>query len=259
MVKKQLTLEEKKEKVAKLAKEIASNISIGVLNLNNLPANQLKNTRTRLKDKIKFYFAKKTLLVRALKESKRKNIEELIPYVEKNNCAILVSNLDAFTFFSELKACEQFVPVKPNQVAPFDLVVPAGPTPFAPGPITSEFAQLGIKTKVEGGKITIREPATVAKKGTLVSALAASMLTRLGIKPIAVVALPTVILENDKIYPASILNVDIEKYAEDLKSAILNGIKLASKISLLSPESGQFMLRLAIRRCIALQNKIKGS
>ncbi|MGC8940637.1 MAG: 50S ribosomal protein L10 [Candidatus Nanoarchaeia archaeon] len=256
-VKKSKALKEKAAKVHELASLLTKYKSIGVLDLTNLPAKQLKATRAKVAEKILFYFARKSILLRALEEAKREELKQLKPYIESTNCALLLSNCDSFEMFRLLKANKQATSIKPGQVVPFDIIVPAGPTPFAPGPITSEFAQLGLKTKVEAGKIVIREPAVIVKKDQPASPLAASMLSRLGIKPIEIAALPKYVLENGLLYAASILDVDVNKYAQDLKTAVLNGVKLASEIGLVSPENAQFLLMLAVWQSAALQNKLE--
>jgi len=250
------SLEAKKAKVKELQKLLLSHKCIGVLSLANIPAKQLKGTRAKVSEKIKFYFARKSVLLHAIDEAKREDLTKLKQYIEGSNCALILSNEGAFETFRILKKNKEATFIKPEQVAPFDITIPAGPTPFAPGPITSEFAQLGIKTKVEGGKIAIREPAVVVKAGQKASPLAASMLARLGVKPIEIAVLPICILEDGQIYLANILDIDLSKYTQDLKSIILNGVKLASKIGLVSPENAKFLLTLAIRRSVALQNAL---
>ena len=47
-------------------------------------------------------------------------------------------------------------------------MIPAGPTPFAPGPIIGELGMLKIKAGIEAGKVVIKEDAHVAKKGDVI-------------------------------------------------------------------------------------------
>ena len=46
-----------------------------------------------------------------------------------------------------LEKSKSNAPAKPGQTAPSDLVLPAGETPFTPGPMIGELGQLGIKTE----------------------------------------------------------------------------------------------------------------
>ena len=46
-------------------------------------------------------------------------------------------------------------PAKEGQLAPFDIVVPKGPTPFGPGPIIGELQKIGLPAAIEAGKIGI--------------------------------------------------------------------------------------------------------
>ncbi len=46
-----------------------------------------------------------------------------------------------------------------------DLEIPAGPTDLIPGPAISEMGALGIQIQIQGGKIEVKQPRIVTKKG----------------------------------------------------------------------------------------------
>jgi len=43
-------------------------------------------------------------------------------------------------------------------------MIPAGDTPFKPGPIIGDLQKVGIKAKIQGGKIVITDDSLVVKK-----------------------------------------------------------------------------------------------
>ena len=148
------------------------------------------------------------------------------------------------------------VAAKPGQTAPLDITVSAGPTPFAPGPAISELAQLGLKTKVEGGKIHVREDARVVKANEQISPLAASILSKLGVTPIQIGVTLTYVLEGNDLYKGLILDVDLHKYTEDLKTAALNAFKLAIELGFVTKENVTFLVQKAFREAHTLEGKV---
>jgi large subunit ribosomal protein L10 len=256
MVKVSMALDLKKKKVADLIKLIEKSKTIGIVNLEGLPARQLKTVRAKLKKDLQFVFSKKTLLKRAFEGSKRENAKQLVKFLDGINPVVVFSELDAFELFRLFKTSRQMVAAKPGQTAPADITVSAGPTPFAPGPAISELAALGLKTKVEGGKIHIREDRQVIKAGDKISGGAASILAKLGITPIQIGVTLTYVLENNDLYKAAVLDVDIGKYTEDLKTAFLNAVKVAMEIGFATKETIVMMVQRAYRGAKALEDKI---
>ena len=99
---------------------------------------------------------------------KKPGIESLLPHC-KGMPALLFTKENPFSLFKLIKANKSPAPAKPGQKAPTDLKILAGPTPFAPGPVISELAALGLKTKVDAGKINIVADAIVCKEGAVIS------------------------------------------------------------------------------------------
>ena len=254
--KKSAGIDLKKKKVAELASLFEKSKTVGIINTANLPARQLKAVRAKLRDKAQFIFAKKTILKKALEATNRDSVKHLAQHIENIYPAIIVSQADAFELFRQLKGSRQMVAAKPGQLAPFDIMVSAGPTPFAPGPALSELAQLGLKTKVESGKIVIREDAIVVKQGKPVPSIAASMLAKLGVTPIQVGVTLTYVLENNDLYPAHVLDVDIGRYTEDLKTTFLNAFKLAIELGFATKETIALLVQKAYRGAKALEDKV---
>ena len=71
-------------------------------------------------------------------------------------------------------------------VAPEDLWVRAGETPFKPGPIVGELQKAGIPAAIERGKVTIRQDKLLVKAGQRIPRDVAQQLARLEIYPLVV-------------------------------------------------------------------------
>ncbi len=229
-------MSEKTHHVAKKKKDIAKNIQklileypiIAAVNMENLPAPQLQQMRSQLRGKIELTMTKRRIIKHAIDgiKDKKKNIEKLEPHL-KGMPALIFTKENPFSLFKTLKKSKTNAPAKANQTAPFDLIVPKGPTSFAPGPVIGELAVLGIKSGVEDGKVAIKEDSVVVKEGEKISAKAAEILTRLGVEPMEVGLNVTAVYENGEIFTADILDIDEEKFMSDLQSAARGAFNLA--------------------------------
>ncbi|MBT4651097.1 50S ribosomal protein L10 [Candidatus Woesearchaeota archaeon] len=211
--------EVKKKLVQEITKKIKEYPVVGLVNMENLPAKQLQIMRAILgKKNILIDMARKKLLQLALKESKQENMDQLTEKI-KGMPALLFSKENPFTLYSILQKNKSPAPAKANQEAPKDIVVSAGPTTFAPGPIISELAEVGIKTKVDNGKLAIIDDTTVAKEGDLISTKLAGILTRLNIQPMEIGLNIVAVWEGGSIFTPKHLHIDKEEYLNNITQA----------------------------------------
>lgn len=210
--------EKKKDVVKDFVKLIDEYDIVGAVNMENLPARQLHNMRVKLRDTVLIRMTKRRLIKVALEKAKKEGVEQLIPHL-KGMPALLFTNNSPFTLFKTLKKNKSTTAIKAGQVAPNDIIVPAGPTSFAPGPVIGELGSIGIKAGIDGGKVVIKEDSQVAKEGDVVSANLAGLLTRLGIEPMEVGLDLTAVYENGEILTKSVLDIDEEQYIADITTA----------------------------------------
>ncbi len=227
---------EKTHHVAEKKKKVAENIQklileypiIAAVNMENLPAPQLQQMQRQLRGKIVMTMTKRRIMKHAIEgvKDKKKGIEKLEAYLY-GMPALIFTKENPFSLFKTLKKSKTSAPAKAGQTAPFDIIVPKGPTSFAPGPVIGELAQLGIKSGVEGGKVAIKEDSVVVKEGQKISAKAAEILTRLGIEPMEVGLNVTAVYEKGDIFPAKVLDIDEDKFKADLTKAAVWAFNLA--------------------------------
>lgn len=192
---------------------------VGVVNLESLPAKQEQTIRAKLRDKVVIRMTKKRLMKRIFENANGKSgVNKLEEYM-RGMPALLFTNENPFSLFKTIKQNQSPAPAKAGDIAPKDIVVPAGGTNFAPGPVIGELGALGIKSKVDGGKIAILEDTTVAKEGETISGELASMLTRLNIMPMSVGLDLVAVWENGDIMTRSVLDIDEDKFMADLEQA----------------------------------------
>lgn len=239
---------EKKAVVAQIVKLGKEYPIIGVLNMESLPAGALLKMKKQLRGKVELVMTRKTLIKRGLADLKLPNGEQLLEQVT-GMPALMFTKDNPFALYKTIKKSRTPAPAKPGQIAPRDLTVQKGPTPFTPGPVISEFAALGIKAGVEGGKVAVKEDTVVVKEGKPISDKLASMLARLGIEPMEIGLDLRCVYEKGIIYGKSVLDVDEKQFMANLMLASSGAFNLAVDIGWASKDTIETLLGKAYREC----------
>src|SRR3989338_3279606 len=210
----------KKDVVARLVKLMTEYPIIGAVNMENLPASQLQTMRSKLRKDVEIVMTKRRLIKIAIKEAakKKQGIEKLEQYLY-GMPALLFTKGNPFTLSKTLRQNKSAAPAKGGQTAPNDIIIPAGPTPFAPGPVIGEFGAIGVKAGVEGGKVAVKQDTVVARAGEKIKPKVAEILTRLGIQPMEVGLDLVAAFEGGIIYGKDILSIDQKAFMGKLNDA----------------------------------------
>ncbi len=238
------------DKIRSLAKNY--NI-VGVVDVSGLPAPQFQRIRASLKKTAEILIVKRNLIELTLKELEQTHsgISEL-----SQKCSgvvgLVFTNDNPFSLFKFVKKNKSSAPAKAGQVAPNDIVVPAGPTSFAPGPIIGELGALKIKAGINAGKVEIKEDSLVAKEGEVISSNLAGVLTRLGIEPMEVGLNIKGIYESGIIYGKDVLDVDEDAILADLKSEALRAFKLSIGLEYYTTENIKHFITEGARDSLGL-------
>ena len=236
------------ERIAKLSNEYPV---IVVTQLSKVRSAQLMAVRKVLRGRAEMVVVKNKLARIALKRAGIKNADELLKHFTGQN-ALLFSNLDPFKIFLLLEKNRVSLAARAGDTAPVDIVVPAGNTGQPAGPVLSEFREAGIPTKIESGSIWIVKDSVAAKAGTVISPKLASLLSKLGIKPIRAGLSIALAYENGVIYAADAVAIDLEKYRESLLSGFVSSKALAVYVGYLTPETTPEIVAKAYREALAL-------
>ena len=243
----------KKDKVGYLVKLFTEYPIIGAVNLENLPASALQKMRHKLRGRALIYMTKRRLMKVALAEAEKqkKGIIKLVDNLS-GMPALLFTKENPFSIYKTIKQSKSPAAAKAGQTAPKDIEVKAGPTPFLPGPIIGELGSIGIKSGVEGGKVSIKADSIVVHEGDVISAKAAGLLARLGIEPMEIGLDITAIYEAGTLYERKVLDVDEKKFAEDLAQAAVWARNLAVEAAYVSKDTIEILLMKAQRESRAL-------
>jgi large subunit ribosomal protein L10 len=241
------------EEVKQLLKEMEEGNVIGIVGIHGIPGTQMNNIRRSLRGNAKLIVSKNTLISIALQdlEGKKKNVKELAKYI-KDQSALIVSDKDPFKLAKIVEASRTRASPKGGEIAPEDVVVPAGETEFKPGPIVSDLQKVGIPASIEKGKVVIKKDTVVVKKGEKISKDLAQMLAKLDIRPIPVGLEIRAFYENGYIFGSDALKIDTEKVLQDLKNSIMNAFNLSLNVGYYTKLTIPIMLSDAYMKALSL-------
>lgn len=227
------------ESVKDLITAAKSKKTILIASIKNLPSSQFNEIKKSLRGKAILMVPKKSMTLRAF--GSVPNLKELEGQV-KENVAILFSDLDSFELASELTENRSAVKAKAGQEAPEDIEIPAGPTDLVPGPAISELGALGIQIAIEGGKINIRSPKIIVKKGQKITQAASDVMSKLDIKPFTVGFEPIAAFDNQESQLYLNIKIDKKKTLEDIKFAFGKALPFAVEIGYVSEDTIKLLI-----------------
>lgn len=226
---------------------------VGVVDVSGLPAPQFQRIRASLKGKAEVLIVKKNLIELVFDELDKKypGIAGLKGKMV-GIIGLVFTNDNPFTIYKFIKKNKSSAPAKPGSIAPNDIIVPAGPTGFAPGPIIGELGALKIKAGISGGKVEIKSDSIVAKEGDVISAQLAGILTRLGIEPMEVGLNIKAVYEAGTIFGKDVLDVDEDAILANLKGCALDAYKLSIGLDYYTEENIAYFIGKASKDSLGL-------
>src|SRR5947208_7851661 len=91
-----------------------------------------------------------------------------------------------------------------------------------PGPVISEFGEIKVQTRIERGSIWVAKDSVVARRGDLITPKMASVLSKLGLKPMEAGLTLSTASDNETILQSEDLVFDIGTYRKDISKPVLN-------------------------------------
>lgn len=251
--------EYKKKLVHELANKLEKALIIGLLNMQGMPAAQLQQMRGKLRKDAEMFMTKKRIIKIAIEniKDKKKNIAELEKYFA-GMPALLFTKENPFKLYKILSKSKSAAPAKPGDIAPNDIIIPAGPTPFAPGPIISELSGVGLKAMVQEGKVAIREDAVVARKGEVIKQKVADVLAKFNIQPMEIGLDLVAIYEDGIIYGKDVLAIDEDMFMGNLMKCISGAFEVSLEAGYATKDNAERIIAKAFREAkgVAIEGNI---
>jgi len=219
----------KKKEVEELKNIIKNYSLLGIAQIGGIPAPQMQQLRAKLRDIALVKVVRNNLVSLALEEAnKEKNrVKELKNFIEGETAIIAARDINPFKLFQIIKSNRINAPAKGGEIAPRDIVVKAGDTPFKPGPIVGELQKAGIPAAIEEGKVVIKKDKVIVPAGEKISPQIAQILTRMEIYPLEIGINLKGIYEDGVIFTPDVLDINKEEYIGNLTNAARNAFNLA--------------------------------
>ncbi|MBN1677421.1 MAG: 50S ribosomal protein L10 [Candidatus Thermoplasmatota archaeon] len=218
----------KKEVVSELTTRITKSRVIGIIDIRGVPAPAFQTMRTNLRGKAEIIMLKNTLLKIALQEAAKQKtgVDKLVDSVD-GQCAVVTTDLNPFRLFRQLDATKTKMPARGGEVAPDDIEIKAGETPFKPGPVVGELQKAGLPAAIEQGKVVIKRDKLLVKKGDKIPRDVALVLGKLEIFPLTVGLNLNAAYEDGFVYKRDVLAVDDVQVLNQVKQAAVGALNLA--------------------------------
>lgn len=247
----------KKKTVKELTDLIKSKNTILLASIKNLPASQFQEISKKVRGRAVVKVPRKNLILRAIDNSEKEAIKKLKEQI-KEDIAILFSDEDAFELASFLIENKSPAKAKAGQEAQEEIIIQPGPTNLVPGPAISELGALGIQIQIDKGKINIKEPKVIAKKGEKISQSAADIMSKLDIKPFSIGFIPLCAFDSKEGKMYLNIKIDKEETLEKLKSAFGKSLAFAVDIGYVSKDTIVFLIGKAGMQERAIKKLIRG-
>ncbi|MBI2547469.1 MAG: 50S ribosomal protein L10 [Candidatus Aenigmarchaeota archaeon] len=244
-----MPLEEKKTQLEDLKKLFNRYKVICLVDMLKMPTKQMQIIKKSLGGKVLVKFSKKSLVEFAMKETGK----DLIGNLPKQP-ALIFSDLDPFTLFKEIDNLRFKTYAKEGYVATENIEVKPGPTELLPGPAISELQKVGLTAGVEGGKIAIKKPSTVLKKGQIVTKELSGVLRKLKLQ-VAEITLNVDAIFDGILYKKDTLEL-VKQYPSKMKEYFKQALNLSLSINYPTKENIKYLLVKAYQRVKALEKKI---
>lgn len=244
----------KKDYVDNLLKNISGKKVIGLVKINNIPATQLNQMRRKLDESnIFFKVSKKTILKIVLDNLKSDypELDALKDHID-GQVAVVAGDINPFKMYMELTSTMMPMAAKGGEIAPDDIWVRKGETPFKPGPIISELASAGIPAAIDKGKVVIKTDKLLVKKGEVIPKSTAFGLTKLEIYPLEVGLSTLAMYEDGIVFTPDDLDIDMDEFINSIIVSHQQAMNLALHAGYASPATIEPLITKAHRDAKAL-------
>ena len=243
----------KKESLTQLQGLLSKYHVIAAADLTKVRSSQIHELRKRLRDRVTMVVAKNNLLRKSVEfsASKEARLEEFVKDLQGSNI-LLFSELNPYALIILLDKSKVRVPAKAGDIASNEIMIAAGNTGIPPGPVISEFGEIKVQTRIEGGSIWVARDSVVARKGDLITPKMASVLSKLGLKPMEAGLTLVHAYDNGSILHANDLVLDLSEYKKDFTQAINLAFNLSIEAGYVTEENAPRILAKGMREALSL-------
>jgi len=224
---------------------------VAVADLQKVRSSQIQEIRKKLRGKAELIVAKNTILRKAAEKAEKENVDKFAEEVTGSK-VLIFTRMNPFELILFLNKNKVRVPAKGGDVASSEIMIPAGNTGLQPGPVISEFNEAKVPTRIEGGSIFVAKDTVVAEKGEVVSTKTASLLSKLGMKPMEAGLSLSYAYDNGMVLGPNELAFNLDRMKADFSSAARLAFGVAVEANIMLPETAPVMISKAYRQAVAV-------
>jgi large subunit ribosomal protein L10 len=248
----QQVLQEKLSEVEEIAELLRQYKVVGVASLQKVRATQLQELKKKLAGKVYIKVIKNTLMKMAIEKcGEKQGLKKLLEHLTGSNI-FLFTNLNPFKLALILERGKVKTTAKSGDIASFDIIVPAGNTGQPPGPIISQLNSVGLPTRIESGSVWVNKDTLVARKGDVISEKLASVLSKLGIKPVEAGLVLKVAYDDGLTITQEQLQLNLDETKKSIQEAQSRAFMIALNVAYPTRENVAMLLKIAYREAYTL-------
>ncbi len=243
----------KKDIFSDLHQLLEEHTVVAVADLQKVRSSQIQEIRKKLRGKAHLIVAKNTILLKAAEKlvAEKPNIDKFAEGLTGSK-VLIFTQMNPFELMLFLNKSKVRVPAKGGDAATSDIVISAGNTGLQPGPVISEFNEAKVQTRIEGGSIFIARDTVVVEKGDIVSVKVASLLSKLGMKPMEAGLALSHAYDNGAVLGPKELSFDLDQVKTDFMSAARWAFNVAVEADILLPETAPTIISKAYRQALTV-------
>ena len=242
----------KKEIFTDLSELLKKYPVVAAADLQKVRSSQIQEIRKKLRGKAELTVAKNTILRKAAeKAADKKSIDKFASAVIGSK-VLIFTEMNPYELILFLNKNKVRVPAKGGDNASSDIIVPAGNTGLQPGPVISEFNEAKVPTRIEAGSIFVAKDTVVVRRGDQISAKTASLLSKLGMKPMEAGLALSYAYDNGSVLGPNELAFDLDQMKADFSSAARLAFGVAVESNIMFPETAPLIIRKAYRQALAV-------
>ena len=243
----------KKEIFSDLQELLKKYSVVAVADLQKVRSSQIQEIRKKLRGKAELIVAKNTILRKVSEQlsSEKTNVDKFANSLSGSK-VLIFTQMNPYELILFLNKNKVRVPAKGGDVATGEIMIPAGNTGLQPGPVISEFNEAKVQTRIEGGSIFVAKDTIVARKGEAIATKTASLLSKLGMKPMEAGLALSYAYDNGIVLGPNDLAFDLEQMKTQFMSAARSAFGLAVEASIMIPETAPIIISKAYRQALAV-------
>jgi len=226
---------------------------VAVADLQKVRSSQIQEMRKKLRGKAELIVAKNTILQKVSENlaTEKSNVDKFANSLSGSK-VLIFTQMNPFELILFLNKNKVRVPAKGGDIATGEITIPAGNTGLQPGPVISEFNEAKVQTRIEGGSIFVAKDTVVAKRDDVISTKTASLLSKLGMKPMEAGLGLSYAYDNGLVLGPSDLAFDLDQMKSQFSTAARLAFGLALEANIMTPETAPAILGKAYRQAVAV-------